>query len=394
MLFIKKQLLILFLLLLPAALSAGTKFNDSLYAKRLNNLPQLAGTNIVFNAKASDYITEFIRSPYTAAEALGRYEFYKPYIDSVLDAYQVPRVLGLMMLGNSMANCAYHDEQGNSGPWAMQYNVGRMWDLKMNTYVDERRDFEKSTDAAVRYISELKTIYNRYQLAIAAFATSTTTINKVIRLSDNVFDYWKIYDSLPAAAQKAVPQFLAAVYLYNFHSEHGIEPKAYNTPTFDTVQVKQWQSFDDMAVALHTSAKILKELNPEFKQGIVPQSRAGYVVRLPISSKAWYKEIDSMSFEPYNMNPYIEKVPELPNKNIPIAKKDEAPANGEGKTPQANTDKKTEGDTITHIVQRGEGLGIIAQKYGVKVDDVKQWNDLKGYTIYPNQKLIIIPAKK
>jgi membrane-bound lytic murein transglycosylase D len=279
----------------------------------------------------------------------------------------------------------------------MQYNVGRMWDLKMNTYVDERRDFEKSTDAAVRYISELKTIYNRYQLAMAAFATSTTTVNKVIRLNDNVFDYWKIYDSMPPAAQKVVPNFLAAAYLYYYHSEHGIEAKPYNPVSFDTVKVTKWQSFDDMATALHTTPQILKELNPEFKQGIVPQSRVAYVIKLPKSSKTWYKSIDSLSFEPYNMNSYIEKVPELENKNLPIAKKDNTPTTtSEKPTSNATTnvgDKKAAGDTITHIVKRGEGLGIIAQKYGVKVDDIKKWNNLKGFNIIPDQKLLIVPKK-
>lgn len=390
MLFIKKQPLILFLLLLPAALGARTTVNDSLYAKRLNSLSQLKSINIFFDAKASDYITNIIRNPHTAAEALGRYEYYKPYIDSVLDTYGVPRELGLMLLGNSMANCAYSDEEGNSGPWAMQYNVGRMWDLKMNTYVDERRDFEKSTAAAVRYLSELKTIYNRYQIAMAAFVTSTTTVNKVIRLNDNVFDYWKIYDSLPTAAQKVVPNFLAAAYLYYYHSEHGIEAKPYSTVAYDIVTISKWQSFNDMATALHTTPQILKELNPEFKQGVVPQSRVAYVIKLPKSSKAWFKSIDSLNFEPYNMNPYIGKVPELENKNLPIAKKDDAPATA-GEKPVSDT--KTESDTITHIVKRGEGLGIIAQKYGVKVDDIKKWNSLKGFNIIPNQKLLIVPKK-
>lgn len=382
--------------LLPTAATPQTD-----YANRLATIPDI---NIKYNPVVDGYINQMLSSPNSTAIALGRYIYYKPVIDSMLIQYGVPTNVGLMVLGNSMADCTYSDAEGYAGPWAMSYNVGRLWDLKMNTYVDERRDLAKSSFAAAKCMKELRFLYNSPDLALAAFATNTTTVNKYIRLAGNTFDYWEMYDSLPKPAQKIVPSFLAAVYLYYFHAEHGISPITYAPPAYDTVSINKWQSFDEMATVLHTTSKELKELNPEFKQGIVPTSRISYVVKLPLKSKQHFGKLDALDFKPYNTNPYIEKVPELENRNLPIRKGSDTAQSAEVETPQvANTSvpsaKKTDendkqqGDTVNHVVAKGEGLGIIAQKYGVKVDDIKKWNNLKGYNIYPNQKLVIYTNK-
>ncbi|KAB2913508.1 MAG: LysM peptidoglycan-binding domain-containing protein [Bacteroidetes bacterium] len=382
--------------LVPAAATAQTD-----YANRLATIPDV---NIKYNAVVDGYINELLRTPNSAAQALGRYIYFKPVIDSMLTQYGVPSSVGLMVLGNSMADCTYSDAEGYAGPWAMSYNVGRLWDLKMNTYVDERRDLAKSSFAAAKCMKELRFLYNSPDLALAAFATNTTTINKYIRLTGNKFNYWDMYDSLPKAAQKIVPAYLAAVYLYHFHAEHGISPIAYNPPAYDTVSVNKWQSFDEMATVLNASSKELKELNPEFKQGIVPTSRIPYVIKLPSKSKQHFNKLDALDFKPYNTNPYIEKVPELENRNLPIRKGSDTAQSDVAATPKkANTPTSTvkntedggkeKSDTTTHIVAKGEGLGTIAQKHGVKVDDIKKWNNLKGYNIYPNQKLVIYNSK-
>lgn len=347
--------------------------NDSLYSKRLKKVDSL---NMGYHPFASDIIADYLNDPKATAEALGRYQYYKPFLDSVMRSFDIPAQVGLYALAASGVDCFYKEEEsGICGPWALQFRVARMYGLKMNTYVDERMDFERTTLLAGKYLKELYLIYDSWPMAMAAFTTNTLTINKFIRKSGNTFNYWEMYDSLPVEAQNIVPSYLAALYIYNYSDKHGITPKPYKPLSYDTVRMKKWMSFEVMAPALHTTVAALQSLNPIFKKGIVPYSVQNYILKLPKSSRPWYGDIDSLEFEPYNSNPFTEEVPELADKNLP------KPAESE----IHNSDLR-----VTHTVKRGEGLGIIAQKYGVKVDDIRKWNNIKGYTIYPNQKLKII----
>ncbi len=348
--------------------------NDSLYAKRLKKVDSL---NMGYHPFVSEIIAEYLSDPKATAEALGRYQYYKPFLDSVMRSYNIPTQVGLYALAASGIDFFYKDdESGNCGPWALQFRVARMYGLKMNTYVDERMDFESTTLLAGKYLKELHLIYNSWPMVMAAFTTNTLTINKFIRKSGNTFDYWVMYDSLPTVAQNIVPAFIGAMYIYNYSGEHGITPKPYNAISYDTVRITKWMSFEVLAPALHTTVATLQSLNPIFKKGIVPYSVQNYILKLPKSSRPWYADIDNLKFEPYNSNPYIDEVPELADKNLPKPKGDDV--------------QTGEGTIVIHTVVRGQGLGIIAQKYGVKVDDLRKWNNIKGYTIYPNQKLKII----
>lgn len=350
--------------------------NDSLYAQRLRKIDSMG---IGYHPWAADFIADYLHSPKETAEALGRYQHYKPYIDSVLKTYGLPSQVGILMLALSGADCFHKNENGNCGPWDLQYRVARMYGLKMNTYVDERMDFEQTTQLSARYLKELYVIYNSWPMAMAAFSTNTLTLNKFIRQSGNTFNYWDMYDSLPAEAQKIVPAYIGALYIYNYASQHNITPKPFKTLAYDTVRMTQWMSFDVLAPALHTTVGALQSLNPIFKKGVVPHSVRPYLLKIPQSSRPWMGSIDSLEFEPYNTNPYVEEVPELADKNLPKPKEEEIHSNA--------------ADTIVHVVAKGEGLGVIAQKYGVKVDDIRKWNNLKNYTIFPNQKLKIVRKK-
>lgn len=338
------------------------------------------GLKMRYNTKADGFINDYIANPYTTGEALGRYLFYKDYIDSVMTAYRVPVEAGLLVMAQSNADCFYGDVDGNSGPWALQYKVARMYALKMNTYVDERRDIKQATELAAKHLKELKLLYDDWPLALAAFATTTLTVNKFIRMSGNTFNYWAIRDSLPPQAQKIVPAYIAASYIYHHHAQHGISPKEYKLPASDTMVMNRWMSFAAMAPTLHTSVGVLQTLNPIFKKGIVPLAATPYVLNIPTTSRPWYDDLDTVTFIPYNMNPYVEEESPGLEENLPRPK-DAQPA-------------FTGGDTIIHVVLKGQGLGVIAKKYNVKVDEIRKWNKLKGFAIHPGQKLIILRKKE
>lgn len=349
---------------------------NSQYADKFKQVDSL---NIGFGGNADEFITDFINDPAATAEAISKYNNYKSYIDSVCVAYKIPTEVGILILAASNANVFYQDKEGNSGPWAMQYKVARMYGLKMNTYVDERRDIEKTTEISAKFLKELFIIYDSWSMAFAAYTTSTLTVNKYIRLSGNNFNYWEMYDSLPQAAQDIVPAYIAATYIYNYYADHNISPKPYRIIAYDTLTLDKWMSFDMMASTLRTSVPVLQTLNPTFKKGVIPVSARRYILKLPKQSNPWFSDLDTLSFKPYNTNPYVEEN-KIPQKNL--------------NTPKGGGKVYTGSDTIYHKVNRGQGLGIIAQKYGVSVDNIRKWNKMRGYMIHPNQRLMIIMRKE
>lgn len=372
---------------------AASAQNDSVYAKRLAEINSPIA--IKYTSEAGRYIADFISNPSNTSAALGRYQHYKPSLDSILKLYTVPAELGFYVLGVSQCNTQFaENSSGNSGAWAMPYQVARSYDLKMNTYVDERRDWIKSTTAAARHLQDLNRLYNDWGMALSAFTNSTATMNKYIRVS-GTFNYWEMHDSLPYELRQAMPKLVAGMYIYHYHNKHNISVKAYHPVAYDTLSVSKWMSFEKMAPVLHTTINVLQELNPEFKKDIIPLGSTPYLVKLPAKSKPYYSQLDEIEFEPYNMNSYIE-VPELEDKNLPIRKSDSASSDSVVKpeTKPKPAKEEPEFETIYHKVTSGQSLGIIAQKYGVSVSDIKRWNTIKRNTIYPGQKLKIIRRKK
>jgi len=283
---------VVFLLVLWADTNAQ---ENAQYADKFKQVDIL---NIGYNSNADELITDFINDPLSTAEALGKYEHYKEYIDAVCVRYKIPPQVGLFILAASNASVFYQDKEGNSGTWAMQYKVARMYGLKMNTYVDERRDIEKTTEISAKFLKELYIIYNSWSMAFAAYTTTTLTVNKYIRLAGNNFNYWEMYDSLPQSAQDIVPAYIAATYIYNYHSEHGITPKPYKEIPYDTLTLNKWMSFELMATTLRTGVPVLQTLNPIFKKGVIPLSVRRYILKLPIQSKPWFSDVDTLSFKP------------------------------------------------------------------------------------------------
>lgn len=371
---------------------AATAQNDSIYAKRLQQIA--SPVPIKYTSEAGKYIADFIGNPSGTSAALGRFQHYKPTLDSILSRYGIPVELGFYVLGASGCNPQYgENSSGNSGAWAMPYQIGRSYDLKMNTYVDERRDWLKSTVAFARHLQDLQGIYNDWGMALTAFTISTATINKYIRMSGK-FNYWEMHDSIPSELRQAMPRLVAGMYIYHYHSKHNIHAKTYHTVAYDTLSISKWMSFEKMAPVLRTTVSVLQDLNPEFKKDIIPQGAAPYVVKLPVKSKEYFSQLNQIEFEPYNMNSYIE-VPELEDKDLPI-RKDSADSDSVAKPAREEKESKTESsyETIYHKVTSGQSLGLIAQKYGVSVSDIKRWNNLKKNTIYAGQKLKIVRKKK
>ena len=110
--------------------------------------------------------------------------------------------------------------------------TAELYGLKVERYIDERRDLVKSTDKALDYLKLLYESYGNWTLAIAAYNCGTGTLNKAIKKAGGVADYWQIYEYLPKETRKYIPRFIAVSYLMNYYYLHDLTP---SEPSEDTV---------------------------------------------------------------------------------------------------------------------------------------------------------------
>jgi len=119
--------------------------------------------------------------------------------------------MGTSSIIESALNPKAKSPAGATGLWQFMFKTGRGLDLEINSYIDERMDPEKSTDAACRYLKSLHATYGDWTLALAAYNAGPGTINNAIRRSGGKTNYWELYPYLPNETRNYVPGFIAIV---------------------------------------------------------------------------------------------------------------------------------------------------------------------------------------
>ena len=114
---------------------------------------------------------------------------------------------------------------GANGLWQFMFNTGRQLGLEISSFVDERRDPVKSTEAAVKYLWQLYQTYNDWYLAIAAYNCGPGNLDRAIKRSGGKRSFWEIYYYLPRETRGYVPAFVAASYVMNYYKEHNLIPR-------------------------------------------------------------------------------------------------------------------------------------------------------------------------
>ena len=165
------------------------------------------------------------------------------------------------------------------------YRTGRMFGLEENSYVDERMDPEKATEAACLYLKKLYGMYNDWNLALAAYNAGPGNVNKAIRRSGNKKTYWEVRPFLPRETQGYVPNFIAAAYLLNYYKEHNIIPEEAMIKYYelDTMQLKKGVHMQTVADLLEISLEDIERLNPIYKRSYIPKGVTElYSITLPL----------------------------------------------------------------------------------------------------------------
>ncbi len=222
------------------------------------------------------------------SSALSRSGRYVSRMSSILQKEGVPQELAYLPLIESGFRPQAVSRAGAVGPWQFISGTGRRYGLRIDRYVDERRDPVKSTQAAARYLKDLHAMFGDWQLSLAAYNTGEQNISRILERG-RAEDFWQMSDRgyLYQETRNFVPEFLAAVQIAAAPQAYGFEAPDEEPLRYDLVRIGRPLALSTVAQLSGTSTDAIKELNPALRCGMVPPQ--GYAVRLPKGSKETFE---------------------------------------------------------------------------------------------------------
>jgi len=360
--------------------SVAFNLPDSVYVKQLQAIDSYV--DLSYNKTVKNFIHLYLSKRKKLTESIiGLSAYYFPMIEEKLDKYNLPLELKYMTIIESALNPAIRSRANAVGLWQFMYGTGKMYKLHIGTFVDERCDPVKATEAAAKYLTDLYKIYKDWHLVIAAYNCGPGNVNKAIRRCGGTHDYWKIYYSLPRETRGYVPAFIAVAYVMNYYKEYGLKPHYPDYPMVtDTVMINNYLHFKQISKILNIPEGELSSLNPQYKLDIIPANEEkGYPLCIPIDKVEDYIDREEEVYA-YNREDFF------PNNEIKIPNVRHThfyPASIKGKT------------RILYKVKRGDNLGQIAENYHVRINDLRYWNNIRRSLIREGQKLaIFVPSSK
>jgi len=352
---------------------------DSVYASRLAAIPTVI--DLTYNKHVKRHIELYVVKRRKQVELmLGLADYYFPIFEEALIKEGLPLELKYMPVIESGLNPVATSSVGAQGLWQFMYRTAKSYGLEINSYVDERWDPVRSSQAAVQYLKDLFDIYGDWYLVIAAYNCGPGNVNKAIRRSGGKRNYWDIYYHLPRETRGYAPAFIGAIYAMNFHHSHKIEAALSEIPPLvDTVWIDRDLHFKQVSEILQIPSSLVQKLNPQYRRNIVPGVGGPYALQLPIEFVADFVSLqDSVAdhnrekyFSQANLNKsprYSSYIPDPPKGNY---------------------------ITLNYTIKSGDNLGFIAEWYDVGLSRLKYWNNIYGNRIRAGQKLkVYVPNDK
>lgn len=305
--------------------------------------------------KVQDFVDRYQTSMRAYMQrALQRGSKYLPRIARILVEEGVPAQLAYLPIVESGFSLHAVSHAGAVGPWQFVRGTGQRYGLRIDGYVDERRDPEMATRAAARYLRDLYERFGDWHLALAGYNSGEGNIER-IQAWKGCENYWEMSDRgyLPVETSEFVPRFLAAVEVAMSPAYYGFDIPTTKPTRFDTIEVTRPISLKAVARLSGSDEETIRELNPALNRGVVPPH--GYAVRLPKGTREQFELALSSYREPEQAV------------RARVAR--------------------------SHKVRRGETLASIAERYGVSVKSLIEVNRLrKGGALKAGQSLRI-PAK-
>jgi len=359
---------------------------DSIYIMRLRALPTII--EMPFNQpvkKALDLYVLRRRSLVERMVSVG-FNYYFPIFEEALQRHELPSELKYLACIESALRQNAYSPACAAGLWQFIPTTGIMQGLEVNSYIDERYDLYKSTEAACRFLKKLYNKFEDWHLAIAAYNCGPGNIDKAIARSGGRRSFWEIYNYLPSETRAYVPFFIAATYVMTYHCEHGLCGSVSDVPVeCDTIMVGHMVHFEQIAHCLNLPLDEIESLNPQYVRDIVPGSPEKFhSITLP-SDKAisFLEKQDSIyAYKAESLLPRNGKVREI----VTRGRQNQYVSRG-GNRRAGQRGRQSASRKSSHTVRRGETLSTIASKHNTTVAKIKRANGLKSNRIHSGQKL-------
>lgn len=373
---------------------------------------------IVINAQVEQFIQYFqttARRVFT--NWLARSERYIPFMKNLLKENGLPEDLVYMALIESGFNPYAYSRSKAAGPWQFIYLTGKRYGLRSNWWIDERRDPEKSTIAAAKYLKDLYDMFECWYLAAAGYNAGEKKIATAMKRYGTE-DFWELtkYQYLKQETKDYVPQMIAAALIAKEPQKYGFIDIDYQEPLrYEKVKVPKVTDLRLIAQACEVTVDEIKDLNPELSRWCTPPNFPHYEIKIPSGKKELFERnfgaLSSGERAPFKIHAVrkgetVLKVAKLyrvdtepilelnhMNKKSRLSKGMELliplPRGQDQKT-EVLVKKKPNGEErqpklamMTYTIKRGDSLWSIANEMGVNVGALSRWNNL-----YPRKKLM------
>lgn len=360
---------------------------DSVFIMRLRAMPTII--EMPFNQpvkQALELYLERRRSLVERMVGLG-FNYYFPVFENALQRYGLPSELKyLACIESGLRQNAYSPARA-AGLWQFIPGTGILKGLEVNSYIDERYDLYKSTDAACAYLKQLYATFGDWHLAIAAYNCGPGNITKAQARSGGRQSFWEIYDKLPRETRAYVPLFIAAAYVMTYHCEHNLCGSEADVPAeCDTVMVNRMFHFDQICHWLNLPIEEIESLNPQYVCDIVPASpEKSYSITLPASEVAKFIQYEDSicAYQADSLLPSNGTITEV----VSHGKRNSYVAGGGNRSIGGGSSNVAAGKGGVHVVKKGETLGSIAKKYHTSISKLRKANKLKSDRLNIGQKL-------
>lgn len=359
------------------------ELSTDLLKSRLAEMDAKSPFNIEYNPGLENIIKSFLKNRKKSFERLMAIsEYYFPLFEEALAKKNIPLEIKYLAVVESALNPKAVSRMGATGLWQFMYHTGKQYNLKIDSYVDDRSDPLKASEAAAQYMTNMYAIFGDWDLVLASYNSGPGNVAKAIRRSGGQQNFWNIKKHLPQETQGYVPAFLATMYIYEYHKEHGIKPSRAAMPHFatDTILIKREMSFKQISDLLDVPVAQLQLLNPSYKMNVVPfYHDQPHFLRLPLDKIAVFASNEDKIYA------YAQRELDFRERPFQVTK-----AIAAKDTLNYTQQRVTLPKTKYYTVKRGDNLGEIADKYNVTVAEIKKWNRLKSSTVARGKSLKII----
>jgi membrane-bound lytic murein transglycosylase D len=350
-------------------LKTDEEFSSFTLIEQLRELDHYTPLDVVHTATLERFIRVYLKDKREYLQRLlGKSDYYFPFFEQALDAEGLPLELKYLAVVESALNPVAVSSSGAKGIWQFMYGTGLEYNLDIDSYVDERYDFVKSTRAACYYLKRLFRTFGNWDLALAAYNSGPGNVRKAIDRAGGNTNYWEIRQYLPRETSSYVPAFYATLYLFTHANYHHLEPVKGDISFYetDTIQVKSDLSFEMISEYTGIESELLKSLNPQYKKGYIP---------------GFQDKTRTLTLPVHYISKFLRAESDLYNNR-----------------PSSNNRRSTSGTLAltmnnSHLVKEGDNLQRIANEHGITLEQLKVWNGLDTNFLIAGQRLVITDKK-